>query len=261
VVIAVGFLWPITSSATGTTHSPTRAVVARETPLRVMLIGDSLASASKDSFAEALTADGNAIVDSSMVRGGSAICDWLPSLASTLQAVGPDVAVVELSGNSITPCMSDPATGKHYVGEAWLAKYRTDTAAAMDVFNRFDVTVYWIGAPRTREDTGGQAALNAIYEQAAERLPSAQYVNAGDAVLDHGKYTDYLPCSAGEPCTGTDPSTGQPANRVRAPDGGHFCPNGAPAFSGVTGPCTVWSSGAWRFGKAMAAPLVEAYGL
>jgi len=42
---------------------------------------------------------------------------------------------------------------------------------------------------------------------------------------------------------------------VRAPDGAHFCPTGHPAVGGVTGDCSVWSGGAWRFATAMADPI------
>jgi hypothetical protein len=75
-------------------------------------------------------------------------------------------------------------------------------------------------------------------------------------VLDHGQYTDSLPCLPNEPCTGPV-IHGVRTNRVRAPDGVHFCP--------VTvlgrAPCPVWSSGAFRFGAAMAAPVIADFGL
>jgi len=43
---------------------------------------------------------------------------------------------------------------------------------------------------------------------------------------------------------------------VRAPDGAHFCPIGAAAREGVVDPCAVWSSGAYRYGSAMAGAVV-----
>ena len=48
---------------------------------------------------------------------------------------------------------------------------------------------------------------------------------------------------------------------MRAPDSVHFCPNGPEAVNGVTVPCTVWSSGAYRYGIAMAAPIIKEFGV
>ena len=74
------------------------------------------------------------------------------------------------------------------------------------------------------------------------------------SVLLRGRtYTDVLPCLPAEPCSGSASRPSVGVNVVRAPDGAHFCPRpDAPAVEGVTGPCPVWSSGAYRFGTAMA---------
>ena len=61
-------------------------------------------------------------------------------------------------------------------------------------------------------------------------------------MTDAGRFTQTLPCDPGEPCG--------PDGRivVRAPDGVHFCPHPTePA-----GLCAVYSSGARRFGYAVA---------
>jgi hypothetical protein len=41
-------------------------------------------------------------------------------------------------------------------------------------------------------------------------------------------------------------------NIVRAPDGAHFCPTAPAAVRGVTNKCQVYSSGAYRYGVALA---------
>ena len=86
------------------------------------------------------------------------------------------------------------------------------------------------------------------------RWPTAQYTDAGQAVLWNGAYTAYLPCKGGEPCKIVGP-TGS-FNQVRAADGVHFCPGTTDA----SGACSVWSSGAWRYGTALAAPVIAALG-
>jgi hypothetical protein len=81
------------------------------------------------------------------------------------------------------------------------------------------------------------------------------------AVLDEdGRYTDTLPCLPEEPCTHTGPGP-IGTNVVRAPDGAHFCPGNVRADRGVTSTCAVWSSGAYRYARAMAAPVVHDLGL
>jgi len=61
--------------------------------------------------------------------------------------------------------------------------------------------------------------------------------------------------ATGAQVTGVNPASGRPASQVRSPDGVHLCPVGN-VFD-----CPVWSSGAWRFGRAMAAPVVRDYKL
>ena len=75
-------------------------------------------------------------------------------------------------------------------------------------------------------------------------------------MLSGGRWTETLPCLAGEPCTGGHDANGTPVNIVRAPDGAHFCPGAPAAVRGVTTECSVWDGGAWRYGNAMAAPVI-----
>lgn len=261
VIVTVFGIGPAAWAKPKTPPTAPPAEATTESPLRVLYMGDSLADAARDFFTRGLTANDDAVINDELVRGGTAICDWLPMLEAELTDFAPQVAVVVFSGNSLTPCMLDPETDDHYVGDAKVAKYRADALAAMATFDKFGVEVYWIGAPPTRDDTGAQAELNEVYRRIARRSPSAHYLDAGASVTDDGSYTDYLPCLLAEPCTDTDPSTGEPAAKIRAPDGAHFCPNSAPAFGGVTQPCEVFSSGAWRFGSTMANEIVNIYGL
>ena len=82
------------------------------------------------------------------------------------------------------------------------------------------------------------------------------YIDAGTVVegSDH-TYTDTLPCLTDEPCTGPVVN-GVASNIVRSTDGTHFCPSAEGDKEGVIGGCTVYSSGAYRFAKAMVEALV-----
>jgi hypothetical protein len=119
------------------------------------------------------------------------------------------------------------------------------------IFAATDAEVYFAGAPRShaaelRNDPDINW-FNSMYEALATAAPNASYLDAGAAVLSSGRWTETLPCLPNEPCTGPGG-----VNVVRAPDGGHFCPGAADAVHGVTAVCSVWSSGAFRYGTAMA---------
>ena len=86
-------------------------------------------------------------------------------------------------------------------------------------------------------------------------LPRVRYVDAGQAVLDGGRFTATLPCLPSE-----GPAEGCVDGRipVRALDGLHLCPV---RTSQGSDRCPVYSSGAARFGLAMAQPIRYDLGL
>jgi len=72
------------------------------------------------------------------------------------------------------------------------------------------------------------------------------FVDAGAAVeTPDGSFAATLPCLPGEAECGPDGT-----NPVRNDDGVHLCP-------GASGPCPVYSSGAFRFASAIAAAIQE----
>jgi hypothetical protein len=234
------------------------AASGADRPVHVLLMGDSLAWEAEQDFVFDATLSQRAAVDT-MAFGGTALCDWLPRLDAELASFHPQAAVVEFSGNAFTPCMHDPITHQPYSGPALVAKYASDAEQAMRIFKAHGVTVFWASAPAFRNGSPTPGELNDVWQVIAATWSDARYVDAGQAVLDHGHYTDYLPCLPTEPCTYVNPATGQPAARVRAPDGIHFCPTGATATQGMTASCRVWSSGAWRYGAALLAPVAAVY--
>jgi hypothetical protein len=232
-------------------------VPGRDRPVRVLLYGDSLADQAAGFFVKAVTASRRALV---VLRTapGSAPCDWLADMSRTVSRFRPDAAVVEFSGNNLTPCMRDKATRKGLTGDALVARYTADAEKVTETLSRDGATVYWMGAPPDRLPALSVTAarINGVYALLPGRDQSARFSDAGAAVLDHGAYADYLPCLPSEPCTGPY-RNGVRTNQVRAPDGVHFCP--APPAGRA--PCPVWSSGAFRFGTAMAQPIISAYSL
>jgi hypothetical protein len=97
-----------------------------------------------------------------------------------------------------------------------------------------------------------------VYETESNRLtfatpplPRARYVDAGQPVVDRGRFTETLPCL---------PAEGRADGRipVRALDGVHLCPLRTRQGKDR---CRIYSSGAARFGFAMAEPVRADLGL
>jgi hypothetical protein len=228
---------------TGPTPGPTAPTGA------VILYGDSLAWEAQAPFRAALLAAGATRVIT-RTYGGTAICDWLSQMRIDESELRPEAVVIEFSGDEFTPCMHGPS-GQPLTGEAYYEKYLSDAQSALSIFAAGHTVVYLAGAPISRQawfsHDPDADRLNQMYAALAESEDGAHYVDAGSAVLDRGRWTRTLPCLADEPCTGVDG-----VNVVRGPDGNHFCPVAPPAVQGVTVGCPVYSSGAYRYGKAMA---------
>jgi len=162
----------------------------------------------------------------------------------------PTAIQLQFSGNNLIPCMKgyELYSPEHY------EKYRADTLRAIEIFTAGGTHVFLIGAPITRpqQSLPGWQRLNMLYEEIAAADPAhVTYVDAGMAVeLPGHRYTDTLPCLEHESCTGPVVD-GVRSNVVRSSDGVHFCPTSEANDSGVIGGCSVYSSGAYRYVKAM----------
>jgi hypothetical protein len=250
---------PATAAAqTERATSVVRLVAEPQAVRRVVLYGDSLAAQSQEFFAAKLASAGITQV-TTRTFGGTAICDWLGKMRVDAMAIHPDAVVVEFSGNALTPCM-EALDDRPLSGAAYFAKYAADAAAVLRIFTPRHAIVLFAGAPisRSAERSGDPttAILHALYAALARTSPYGRYTDAGASVLSGGRWTETLPCLPAEPCTGGRDANGTLVNVVRAPDGGHFCPGAPAAVRGVTAACPVWASGAWRFGIAMAAPVI-----
>jgi hypothetical protein len=258
-VVAAG---PTTDPAPG----PLRARLINATPAiprsarRVVLYGDSLAWEAQGPFTDALAAAGITQV-TTRTFGGTAICDWFSQMRTDAATIHPDAVVVEFSGNALTPCMK-ALDGSSLDTETYFAKYLQDARTVLSIFSPA-ATVYLAGSPITLRATlrhdPNAGRLNWIYAALSVTTPNTRYIDAGAVVLLDGHWTHTLPCLPGEPCTGGTDAHGTPVNVVRAPDGGHFCPIAPPAVRGVIAGCHVYSSGAHRYGTAMADPVIRSF--
>jgi hypothetical protein len=226
--------------------SPLPLVAGRKRPV-VVLYGDSLAWESRQPFSFTLAAAGADV--KVQTWGGTAICDFFPSMRKAAAELRPDAVVIEFIGNAFSQCMRSRLA---MAGVEPLDAYRSDAQEILRIFRHS--RVYFVGAPVGAPGKPGEfhgGSLNAMYRNLAVHHQSARYIPADRSVLDHGRWTRTLPCLPREPCTGGTDSKGRAVNVVRAPDGTHFCPDGPSAEFGVTEACSVWSSGAFRYGTEM----------
>ena len=202
----------------------------------IVLVGDSLAEATSGVIAMLTTP--KAFVP--RYWGGTAPCDWLDD---DLLADRSSVVVITFTGNSLTPCMSDDAGG-HLEHEAFAARYRADLTELVDHARSTGARVVLVGQPY-RSPSFDHAdrvdAINEVIRELAEAYPFVSFVDAGAAVETvDGSFSERLPCAFFDLDCAADGTT------VVRGDGVHFCP-----VVNVH-PCPVYSSGAFRFGAAIA---------
>jgi len=222
-----------------------------------VLYGDSLAWEARHAFEDSF-ADHPDIEVYTRTFGGTAICDWFDQMATDAASLEPGIVVIEFSGNTFTPCMQD-ANGVPVAGAAIDERYAADAATAIAIFTPIDTHVVFAGAPAPSPDAvTGVGRLNSLYSTLADDHDGVSYTDAGAAVLAGDSYTITLPCLSSEPCEGGYTSDGLLVNVVRNPDGIHFCPASGEAVYGITDDCPEWSSGAYRYGRALAQPVLDA---
>lgn len=218
-------------------------------PSRVILYGDSLSAQASEHFVDLVGGDADVTL---RVFGGTAPCDWLDTMRFDAEAIEPDAVVIQFAGNAFTPCMRG-AAGEGAPPEEIAARYAADLDTATEIFTSAGVPVHLVTTPAgvgLREPVD----LARVSRELAQRGGrTVEVVDAGEALKDeHGDYPATLPCL---PHEGPEHGCADGRIAVRAADGMHFCddPGGALA-------CPGYSSGAWRFARAMAAPLHRTLG-
>ena len=148
--------------------------------------------------------------------------------------------MIQFTGNSMTPCMKG---WRSYLSDAALVeKYDHDIGVLIRKIRADGGRIVLVGQPyRSTEYNADEevAGINQMYQRYAKNLPYVSYVDAGASVELNGKYSRSLSCNQFD----IDCRNGETVVRG---DGAHFCP-----IAGKN-PCPVYSSGAFRYGVAIA---------
>lgn len=174
-------------------------------PLRVLVIGDSLAGDLGRSLARITAAAGLVSVnlDYKPASGLSRpdYFDWDAELATDIGKLGPEVVVVMLGGND---AQSFEANG-HVVEQGtaeWRAIYAKRVGDLMSVGASDDRRVIWIGLPVMADPSFGELmrSQNDLYLAAAARIARATYLDTWTLFAGpDGRYAPYLPDASGRP--------------------------------------------------------------
>jgi hypothetical protein len=203
--------------------------------------GDSLVNQSKPYLA--VVGDSLGLTVAIQATTGTAPCDFLPKLQHDLADKRVDLVVWAFSGNSLGTCMLD-RSGHPLTGAATLARYRSDTEAAIDAASKAHVWFVLASPPAPRSVGDVWEQLDAVYRQLAVAHPEIQYADAGTAIAPDGQFLATQRCLPFESMISQARQTCDTASgtiTVRSWDGTHFC--SVPIGAG----CTAYSSGAVRY--------------
>lgn len=183
---------------------------------------------------------------------GYAVCDWIDELQNDVAINAPQVVTLETAGNALRNCMSDRNGGSApLIGSIeWANLYRQDLNEFFSIATNAGSKVVFVKPPAMYAGWYN-TAINQLISIATEEAGKFHGISISgsprSAVTLSGKFTFEKNCLANETAAlgcGTDGKI-----TIRSEDGLHFCPTGL--NSGLPSGCSVYSSGASRWGKAL----------
>jgi hypothetical protein len=186
------------------------------------------------------------------------LCSQLDSLRDAVARTHPRVVTIESHGSQAGACMAGPDGNPPAVGsDEYYARIGEGLEAAFRIATSAGSKVVFVVSPPSASDVGTalQDAITAKAREKAALFHGVSISNAARNALGGTTWRATMRCLANETaamgCT-----NGKIA--VRAPDKLHFCPVPYPDLVSWFDPgCTVYSSGAFRFGRAIVTTTVS----
>lgn len=223
---------------------PPTIPVATTRPV-VAVFGDSLTVQAWDYVAQISKARGWAVTGAAM--GGTAPCDHVGRIRSTLAAARPTVVVLAFVGNAATKCIQRADRTSLPVPQV-AARYRADLLRIVDLVRRAGAQAWIVRPPRTGNPgyAAVRAALVPVLDAVAAAAPATVRLLDAAPWLSPDGYAAALPCAPYE-----TPALGCRNGRikVRFGDGLHLVP---------TFGTSAYSAGAWRYAEALVGQLPRA---
>lgn len=208
------------TTTTTTTAPPNPKLPTAATPLRVLIVGDSIGL----DMGGALQSDlaGTGVVTAGLDGRESTgltrpdYFNWPAELANDMKADNPQVVVVMIGANDAQDFLGPPDTP--YASPAWNGLYAQRVAQFMQIAGSTGAVVVWVGMPPMQNPTlsAQMADLNTIVrQQAAAAKPPVTFIDTDKSLgTPTGGYTAF-----------TTNAAGQIVN-TRTPDGTHLTTGG-----------------------------------
>jgi hypothetical protein len=198
-------------------HRPTKS-----DPLRVLIVGDSLAIGLGTAMASTLSKTGvfKVNMDARISTGLSRLdaFNWPAQIKFDMEKFRPDVVAIMLGANDPQSVVSANSS-VHYGTKDWVNAYRQRVAYVMDEVTVTGRPLVWVGIPicESASFTALMQRQNNIYSSEAAKHPGVTFVSSWELFQNSaGHYSAYLPDSSGKQVL------------MRAPDGIHM------SFAGYT---------------------------
>jgi hypothetical protein len=207
--------------ATTTTIPPNPKLPTAATPLRVLIVGDSIGLDMGGALQSDLAGTGvvNAALDGRESTGLTRpdYFNWPAELANDIKADSPQVVVVMIGANDAQDFLGPPDTP--YASPAWNGLYAQRVAQFMQIASSTGAAVVWVGMPPMQNPTlsAQMSDLNTLVKQQAATIkPPVAYIDTDKSIgTPTGGYTAF-----------TTNAAGQIVN-TRTPDGTHLTPGGS----------------------------------
>jgi len=189
-------------------------------PLRVAVVGDSLAQGLGPAVVELFDPDVARVLSLGRQSTGLARADyfdWTAAMRQLVDAFRPDLVFVLMGSNDNQAQIGPDGEAVEVGSTAWVEGYRERTARFLREATSAGTRVLWIAIPvvQDRQRWDLYRRVNGIYREAAEADPLATYVDAWSLLQPRrGGYAAFLRNERGV------------LQEMRAGDGIHFTPAG-----------------------------------
>lgn len=212
----------VVAQATGTAARGDAPVVKDEDALKLLVVGDFMASGLVRGLETTYAAEPRLVVID-RTSGSSGIVradyyDWIAELPGILAEVGPDFVVVMIGTNDRQEMRTGDGT-ERLRSPGWDTEYAARATAIAAILAGTGKPALWVGQPpmRQRSMSTDMAFFNSVYQAAIEGIGGV-YVDVWDAFADvDGRFTATGPDVAGQTRTlrGDDGFSLTTAGRVK----------------------------------------------
>lgn len=168
--------------------------------------------------------------------GGTALCDWLPSVRRVMRTERPASLVIAFAGNNLTPCTRAPG-GRRQYGAALARRYELDAQQAISAARAVGARVFLVGPPAMRDRVwdADAALLRSAMAGLAKRHAGVVYLDANELLSPNG-FRAARPC---QPFETAALGCHRGSIVIRAADGVHL--------ETPLGGDRAYSAGAWEY--------------